>query len=257
MSRSGFPTLARSEDRATLSLNRSDQGNRMDNEDLRVFEQLLGEVDTDLQVRVLVLRAGGRTFCSGYDLGSLASHHADGTPGFDRLVDRLESLRVPTIAALTGSVYGGGTDLALACDFRIGVPGIEFAMPAARLGIHYYYAGMRRYVARLGLGTAKRLFLYGGPIGTDEMARIGFLDEVVDKDTIDARIDVLSALLAANAPAAVQGMKFALNRIADGTANQEAVDESWRRSLRSADLREGLSARAEKRRPKFESPHGI
>jgi enoyl-CoA hydratase len=254
MAHSDPPTLARSAWRATLWLNRSSQGNRMDNKDLGIFGELLNQVDTDLEIRVLQLRAHGRTFCSGYDLDSLAPDSSEGTPGFDRIVDRLENLRIPTIAALTGSVYGGGTDLALACDFRVGVPGIEFAMPAARLGIHYYYSGMRRYVTRLGLGAAKRLFLYGDRIGTDEMLRLGVLDEIVENATLDARLEVLSGILAANAPAAVQGMKLALNGIADGTANAEAVDQSWRRSLSSADLRESLSARSEKRQPRFEAP---
>src|ERR687893_246892 len=75
------------------------------------------------------------------------------------MVDRLEAVRVPTIARLQGGVYGGATDLALACDFRIGHEGIEMVMPAGRLGVHYYASGLRRYVSRLGLNTAKRLFL--------------------------------------------------------------------------------------------------
>ena len=72
---------------------------------------------------------------------------------------------LPTICALNGGVYGGSTDMALSCDFRIGVEGITMFMPAARLGLHYYAGGMRRYVARLGLGAAKKLFLTGGQAG--------------------------------------------------------------------------------------------
>lgn len=254
MIQGSFPSLELSADRAVLWLNRSNQANRLDNDDLLVFQDLLTEVDADPRIRVLVLRARGSTFCSGYDIKSLATANDDKTPGFDRLVNRLEALRIPTIAALTGSVYGGGTDLVLACDFRIGVPGLMFSMPAARLGIHYYYGGMRRYVTRLGLGAAKRLFLCADRIGSEEMLRIGFLDEVIALDEIDARIDALSKVFADNAPTAVQGMKRALNMIADGTADPQAVEESWRQSLRSVDLREGLAALAEKRRPIFQAP---
>lgn len=237
-----------------LWLNRSHQANRMDNEDIQVFQGLLDEVGSDRSIRLLVLRAKGPTFCSGYDLKALASSPEVATPGFDRVVDSLENLRVPTIAAMTGSVYGGGTDLSLACDFRIGVPDIEFVMPAARLGIHYYYGGMQRYVSRLGLGAAKRLFLRAERIGADEMARIGFLDEIVERDQLEARIDAWAAALLANSPNAVQGMKNALNKISTGTADRNEVDGAWRDSLCSEDLREGLAALAEKRAAKFNSP---
>jgi enoyl-CoA hydratase len=253
MLEAGCPSLEFAADRATLWLNRSGQGNRMDDTDLRVFHELLMEVEANGSIRVLTLRARGKTFCAGYDLKSLG-RDAPGTPGFDQLVDSLENLRVPTVAALTGSVYGGGTDLTLACDFRIGVPEIEFAMPAARLGIHYYYNGMRRYVARLGLGAAKRLFLLGDRIPAQEMLRVGFLDEIVEIDAMEARLEALTDTLANNAPTAVQGMKAALNGIAAGTARPEEIEAAWRRSLASADLREGLSAFAEKRRPKFAAP---
>jgi enoyl-CoA hydratase/carnithine racemase len=252
MSAGSCPSLQVSNDQAVLWLNRSEQANRLDNDDLQVFGDLLTAVAADPRIRVLTLRAKGGTFCSGYDIKSLAA--GTKSPGFDRLVDWLEGLRIPTIAALTGSVYGGGTDLVLACDFRIGVPGLVFSMPAARLGIHYYYGGMRRYVTRLGLGAAKRLFLCADRIDSGEMLRIGFLDEVIGLSEIDARVDAMAKVLAENAPTAVQKMKMSLNHIAEGTADPEAVEELWRQSLRSADLREGLAALAEKRRPSFQSP---
>jgi enoyl-CoA hydratase len=248
------PSLEVSGDRAVLSLNRSGQANRLDNVDLQVFADLLAAVDADPCIRVLTLRAKGATFCAGYDIKSLAAASSDKTPGFDQLVDRLEALRVPTIAVLTGSVYGGGTDLVLACDFRIGVPDLAFSMPAARLGIHYYYGGMRRYIARLGLNAAKRLFLCADRIDSVEMLRIGFLDEVIAMNGIDARVDALAEVLAGNSPTAVQKMKMSLNHIAGGTANPEAVEQLWRESLHSADLREGLAALADQRSPSFQSP---
>jgi enoyl-CoA hydratase len=254
MSEGSCPSLEVADHLAVLWLNRSNQANRLDNDDLQIFQDLLTAVDADPCVRVLVLRAKGGTFCAGYDIKSLAGGISSKTPGFDRLVDRLETLRVPTIAAVTGGVYGGGTDLVLACDFRIGVPGLVFSMPAARLGIHYYYGGMRRYVTRLGLGAAKRLFLCAQRIDSEEMLRIGFLDEVIGLSEIEARVDALARVLADNAPTAVQQMKMSLNLIADGTAIPEVVEGLWRESLHSADLREGLAALAGKRRPSFQSP---
>jgi enoyl-CoA hydratase/carnithine racemase len=226
----------------------------MDEGDIAAFGALLSEVERDPEIRVLTLRAQGPTFCAGYDLKSLGAENREGTPGFDQLVDFLEHLRVPTIAVLTGGIYGGGTDLALACDFRLGVPEMELVMPAARFGIHFYYGGLQRYVARLGLGAAKRLFLCGERLGAGDLLRMGFLDEVVERDIIEERAEALAATLAANSPAAVQGMKKALNAIAEGTADLDEIDAAWRRSLQSADLQEGLAALAEKRPPRFASP---
>jgi len=248
----GPPVLTVAGARATIRLNRPRQHNRIETGDIAALCGQFARIDADRRVRVLVLAAHGRTFCSGFNLEELAPDRYDETaPGFDRMVDQLEALRVPTVCAVNGSLYGGGTDLALACDFRIGVAGIALMMPAGRIGVHYYYGGLRRYVTRLGLGAAKRLFLTAETIDADELVRIGFLDALVPADELAARVDALADRLAAHSPAAVQGMKQALNRIAAGTADAAEIERAWRASMRSADVAEGLAAHAEKREPKF------
>jgi enoyl-CoA hydratase/carnithine racemase len=158
---------------------------------------------------------------------------------------------VPTIAALQGSVYGGATDLALACDFRIGVESMRMLMPAARLGIVYYPNGIERYVSRLGVAAAKRLFLTAEPIEADEMRRIGYLDEIVPAEALDARVDALAATLANNAPLALAGLKRAINETAAGRLDRDALAEARARSSSSADHAEALKAWSEKRKPVF------
>jgi len=246
------PILKVEDARATIWLNRPRHHNRIETGDIAALCEHFARIEEDRRIRVLVLVATGRTFCAGFNLEELAPERYDASaPGFDRMVDRLEALRVPTIAAIGGSLYGGGTDLALACDFRIGVPGIELMMPAARIGVHYYPGGLRRYVTRLGLGAAKRLFLAAEKIDTDELLRIGFLDTLVPAGELAARVDALAERLAAHAPAAVQGMKRALNGIAAGAADAAEIARAWRESMRSADVAEGLAAHADKRLPKF------
>jgi enoyl-CoA hydratase/carnithine racemase len=241
--------------RATIRLNRPRHHNRIETGDIAALCEQFARIDADRRIRVLVITATGRTFCSGFNLGELAPERYDATaPGFDRMVDQLEALRMPTVAAVGGSLYGGGTDLALACDFRIGVPGIELVMPAGRIGVHYYYGGLRRYVTRLGLGAAKRLFLTAEKIDADELLRIGFLDALVPADQLMPRVDSLAERLAAHAAAAVQGMKRALNDIAAGTADAAEITRAWRESIRSAEVAEGLAALSEKRKPKFRDP---
>jgi 1,4-dihydroxy-2-naphthoyl-CoA synthase len=123
----------------------------------------------------------GPRLLAGYDLNSVAdratSAREEQSAGsaFEVVVNRLEDLGVPTICRLNGGVYGGSTDLALACDFRIGVDTAEMFMPAARLGLHYYKSGIERYVTRLGVDNAKKLFLTAQKIDAPEMLRIGYL----------------------------------------------------------------------------------
>jgi enoyl-CoA hydratase len=242
--------------RATIRLNRPRHLNRLQPEDLDALLKLFDRIEADSTIRALVLTGTGRAFSAGYDLGSIAKRAANAqeqTAGsaFEVVVNRLEDLAVPTICRINGGVYGGATDLALACDFRIGVDSCEMFMPAARLGLHYYKSGIGRYVSRLGLNNAKKLFLTAEKIGAAEMLRIGYLTAMVPTEALDQEVDRLAAVLAGNAPVAMRGMKRTINEFARGQLDEAAVDRRHRDSMRSAEITEGIRAFAEKRPPKF------
>jgi len=242
--------------RATIRLNRPKHLNRLQPDDLDELLGLFDRIEADPALRVLVLTGTGRAFSAGYDLGSIAERAANAqeqTAGsaFEVVVNRLEDLAIPTICRINGGVYGGSTDLALACDFRIGVDTCEMFMPAARLGLHYYKSGIARYVSRLGVDNAKKLFLTAQKIGAAEMLRIGYLTEMVPAEAFDEEVDRLAAILAGNAPVAMRGMKRAINEFARGKLDEEAADRRHRDSMRSAEIKEGIKAFAEKRAPKF------
>ena len=224
------PILELAPDRATIRLNRPRHRNRIERGDVDVLCELLTSVDLNPDLRVLVLTGAGSTFCAGYDLGALkteAAEAATAAPGpdlFERMVDQLEELRIPTICALNGGVYGGATDLALACDFRIGVEGMELGMHASRLGVHYYLSGLRRYVQPLGLGPAKRLFS-GRADKRGGLLEIGYLDELVAAgEPRGGGADAPAATRKPRAPLAVQGMKWALNAVARALPTPRKVD---------------------------------
>jgi enoyl-CoA hydratase len=158
---------------------------------------------------------------------------------------------VPTICRLNGGVYGGSTDLALACDFRIGVDTAEMFMPAARLGLHYYKSGIERYVTRLGVDNAKKLFLTAQKISAPEMLRIGYLTAMVPMEMLDEEVAKLADILAGNAPTAMRGMKRVINEFARGKLDEEAANQRHRESMRGDEIKEGIKARAEKRPPRF------
>lgn len=250
----GVPLLAIDEQGiATISLARPRHLNRLHREDLLALQGHFAALAANPAARALVLTGQGRLFCAGFNLDELGegSNAASDPLLFERTVDALEALPLPSIARLNGGVFGGATDLALACDFRIGVPGMELRMPAARLGLHYYPTGMRRYVSRLGVASAKRLFLLAETIGAEQLLALGFLDELVPAQQIDARVAALAAALAAGAPLAVQGMKQSLDEIARGELDLARVAERQTRCAASADLREGLAAFRERREPRF------
>lgn len=243
---------------ATLMLNRPELHNRLSPADLAAIDAALTAADRDRSLRALVLTARGRSFCSGFDIGSLGKAAGTGQEegrAFERLADRLERFRLPTVCALNGSVYGGATDLALACDFRLGVAGMTLLMPAARLGLHYYRGGLQRYVSRLGVSAAKRLFLLAEPQDAATLLRIGYLDEVLaDGEQLDARVQALVDVLSQRAPGAVQAMKAALNDIARGDADLAAIEAASLAHPGSAELAEGRAAWLEKRAPQFSDP---
>jgi enoyl-CoA hydratase len=250
------PVLTIEGARATIRLNRPKHLNRLQSEDLEALKKLFNQIEADAAIRVLVLTGTGRAFSAGYDLNSVADRATgsdDQTAGsaFEVMVNRLEDLGVPTICRLNGGVYGGSTDMALACDFRIGVDTAEMFMPAARLGLHYYKSGIRRYVSRLGTDNAKKLFLTAERIDAVEMLRIGYLTAMVPLAALDEEVDRLAAILAGNAPVAMRGMKRTINEIAHGTLDEPAADQRARDSMRGAEIKEGVKAFAEKRPPKF------
>jgi len=124
-------------------------------------------------------------------------------------------------------------------------------MPAARLGLHYYKSGIKRYVSRLGADNARKLFLTAQKISAAEMLRIGYLTAMAPAEALDEEVDKLATILAGNAPLAMRGMKCAINEFARGELDEAAADRRHRDSMRGAEIKEGIKAFAEKRPPKF------
>ena len=248
------PSLRIEKYRARLTLNRPAHHNRLHVEDLLALQTHFSALAANREVRLLVLTGGGTSFCSGFHLGDFDTRPTSGEDGpglFEQTVDALEALPMPTICRFNGSVYGGATDLGLACDFRVGMDSMSLRMPAARLGLHYYPNGLRRYVTRLGLGAAKRLFLRAQTVPAADLLAMGYLDHVVPADQLDACVDQLADELLAGAPLALRGMKASLNEIARGEWDLARMAGRQAECASSDDLREGRLAFAEKRKPNF------
>lgn len=233
---------------ASITLRRPDRANRLEPDDLATIARHIEAVNAMPEVLVLRLQSEGKYFCAGYDINRMGKARS---VNFEDVVNALEDARPVTMAVMQGSVYGGGTDFALACDFRIGVRGMEMFMPAARLGLHFYRRGLQRYLTRLGIDNAKRLFLTAETVKAERMLAMGFLTDLVDAAELSATADRLCATIASMAPIAIVGMKKHLNRMARGALDADELASDIARAASSEDLKEGARAWAEKRPPRF------
>lgn len=236
---------------ARIVLDRPERHNALEAADLLRFREQLAEIEADESVRVLVVTGSGQaTFCSGASLEQIESGAMSGRV-FETLTEDLAAARVPTICALNGSAYGGGVEIALCCDFRIGVTGTRMSVPAARLGICYPASGLRRCMAMLGPTVTRRVILAGEELGDDAMLESGFLDRLVRPEELRPESDRLATRLASLAPLAVQAMKRILHGIALGALDEGEVERLVAQCETSEDLREGLRARREGATPVF------
>ena len=240
---------------ANITLNRPAQRNRLENDDLATLLQQFEQINHDASVRVMVLTANTHSqpkpvFCAGYDIGGF-SVNAQGSTAFEKVPEALAAMRPITICALNGSVYGGATDLVLACDLRLALHGIEWRMPAAALGLHYYPSGLQRYVSHFGVAAAKRAFLTARVFDQTRLQALGLFESWHSAEEWGSRLQALVDDVLAVAPLAVQATKQSLNEIAAGSYDEHRLRQRETASSHSADFAEGLAAFAERRQPVF------
>ncbi|MEH6402343.1 MAG: enoyl-CoA hydratase-related protein [Sneathiella sp.] len=245
-----FFTSAINQDVLTVTLNKPKQHNVLNPSEMNILRDFLKEASGDKSLRVGILTGVGKSFCAGANLGELKEYDFDKNP-LEMLTDQIEAIPFPMICKLNGGVYGGGTDIALACDFRIGMPQMRCFVPPAKIGIHYHSAGMARAVSRLGLGPAKRLFLALETMDGNELKSIGFLDYLVEEEALTARTEKLVEAITGLAPLSLSGMKATFNHMARGCFDKEASQAAQLACLESDDFKEGQAALAGKRAPNF------
>ena len=249
--------LERAEGVATITLNRPKALNAFDTGQLERLLEMLREVRDDRAVRCVILTgAGDRAFAAGADIKAMADFSPHDGLAFGRLgqavTAAVEGLPQPVIAAVNGFAFGGGCELALACDLRLASETAQFAQPEVSLGIPPGWGGTQRLPRLVGPGLAAELILTGRRVAADEALRIGLVNAVHPADRLLPEATALARSIAANSPRAVSAAKRAMS-LAFGTPDNGLAAELalFDQSFGTADQREGMRAFVEKRPATF------
>lgn len=242
-----------------LTLNRPESRNALDHELLDAITAKLADLASGDGARCLILTGAGKSFSAGYDISGIPADNFETDAEalvahpFTAALDAIANHDWPTIAAINGHALGGGLELALTCDLRVCSTDARLGMPPAKLGLVYGHTGLQRFVDAIGIPATKELFLTGRTVDPEWAHRTGLVNYLASSDdTADLAVEI-AAEVAGNAPLSVKGNKLAidtLNSWARLTPEQvEELIELRKASFASEDMREGVAAFAEKRKP--------
>jgi len=244
-----------------LRISNPERRNALDQDILDAIAETLPQLDRGIETRCVLITGAPPVFSAGYDITAIPEEtferdaEALVAHPFHAAMEAIANHPWPTIAAINGHCLGGGLELAITCDLRICAAGAQLGMPPAKLGLIYGHTGLRKFLDVIGLARTKELFLTGRNYGAARAERFGLVNDVVDDDRLGHEAVQLAAAIAANAPLSMRGNKSAINLLSACpilSEQQEAGLVALREScFSSADLREGIRAFAEKRRPEW------
>ena len=251
-------TLEIQERTATLTFNRPKALNALNGALLEEFAQALDQIADRDDVRVLILTGSGdKAFVAGADITEINKLGPLGAKRFARrgldAINRLCELPIPVIAAVNGYALGGGTEMALACDFIYAAQTAQFGLPEINLGIIPGFGGTQRLARLIGANMAREMIYTGKMIDAVEALRLGIVNRVCAPDQLMADVQATAAAIAKKGRVALRAAKQAINNglnvdLASGLALE---NDAFALCLASPDAREGTSAFLEKRKPDF------
>ena len=240
---------------AVATINRPQALNALNSDVLTDLDELVNVVSADSDIRALVITgSGAKAFVAGADIGEMSTltpeeGEAFGKHGND-VFRRIETLPIPTIAAVNGFALGGGCELSMACDIRICADTAVFGQPEVGLGITPGFGGTQRLARLVSPGMAKQLIYTARNIKADEAYRIGLVNAVYPAEELLPQAEKLASTIAANAPIAVRACKKAINEGLQVDIDAAVVIEEklFGSCFKTADQIEGMGAFLEKRK---------
>jgi enoyl-CoA hydratase len=244
---------------AIVTVNRPDKLNALNDRTMSELDAAFQGLGEDRDVRGVILTgAGEKAFVAGADIGELSAQ----TPVEGRqrslrgqaVLDRIENLGKPVIAAVNGFALGGGCELALACHVRLAAEGARLGTPEVKLGIMCGYAGSQRLPRLIGKGRALELLLTGEMVDAQEALRIGLVNRVVPKEHLLPEAEAMLRKMLANGPVS---LRFTLEAVNAGLEMHLAEGQEMEATLfglicTTEDMKEGTKAFLEKRPAKFQ-----
>jgi enoyl-CoA hydratase len=239
---------------ATICLDRPAKHNALTPEMLEQLEQMLTSLDAQRSTRVVIVTAAGeRSFCAGADIHLFKALHpldmwAQWTRRGHRVFSQLAGLRQPTIAAVSGNAYGGGLELALACDLRIVADDATLGLTETGIGTLPGWGGTGRLRDLIGVGRAKEMIFTGEPLAAGRALAWGLANQLAPRADVIKTAHALAATIASRAPIAVQMAKQAVD---SGDAYQVMEQVTSAATAFTGDAAEGLASFSEKRPPRY------
>jgi enoyl-CoA hydratase len=241
-----------------VTINRPDKLNALNGKTMKELSECFQDIEKDDEVRAVILTgAGEKAFVGGADINELVVltpvEGKEMSVRGQKILDLIEHLGKPVIAAINGYALGGGCELALACTLRVASENARLGQPEVKLGLIPGYGGTQRLPRLVGKGRALEMLLSGEPISASEAYRVGLVNQVVAAPDLMAAAEKLAQKIMANAPLAV---KFALEAVNYGLEMPEAEGQFLEATLfalccTTADMKEGTRAFLEKRPARF------
>jgi enoyl-CoA hydratase len=244
---------------ATITINRPERKNAIDVETMLELQEAVQQIEREKEILALILTgAGDEAFISGGDLKYFQTLE-DIYKGREmsilcgNLLDRIEGLDIPVLAAINGYAFGGGCEFALACDYRIASKESKFGFRQINMGIMSSWGGGKRLVRTVGKSKALMLMLTGDIISAEEALNLGLIDMMVEKKDVLPAAQDLAKRISKNAPLSIRFIKRFLNSCVDMSSRDANLLETEMFSILwgSEDHREAVEAFFAKREPKF------
>ena len=243
---------------ATITFNRPQALNALNAELLQEFSHALDEISGNESIRVLILTgAGEKAFVAGADITELARFDPLGAKEFAQMghdtIHKLQSLPIPVIAAVNGFALGGGTEIAIACDFIYASENASFGQPEINLGLIPGFGGTQRLPRLIGKNRAKELILTGKMISAGEARELGLVNQVCPQDGLMDDVLKTAKTMASKGKVSLRAAKEAVNCGMDMDLKNGCMFEidAFAVCMASEDSKEGTSAFLEKRKPEF------